>query len=88
MSAAGPGAHRRFDDADRRAMGRALTLARRGRSTTAPNPMVGSVVVRDNEVVGEGWHRRAGEAHAEIRALAAAGEAAHRSGNIHAVCRV
>ncbi|HDP90487.1 MAG TPA: bifunctional diaminohydroxyphosphoribosylaminopyrimidine deaminase/5-amino-6-(5-phosphoribosylamino)uracil reductase RibD, partial [Thioalkalivibrio sp.] len=55
-------------------MARALELARRGRYTTHPNPRVGSVVVRDGEVVGEGWHHRAGEPHAEVLALRAAGE--------------
>ncbi|CAA9386097.1 MAG: Diaminohydroxyphosphoribosylaminopyrimidine deaminase / 5-amino-6-(5-phosphoribosylamino)uracil reductase [uncultured Rubrobacteraceae bacterium] len=54
----------------------ARRLAERGRFTVAPNPLVGAVVVRDGEVVGEGWHARAGEAHAEVRALDAAGEAA------------
>ena len=63
-------------------MGRALTLARRGRSTTAPNPMVGSVVLRDGEVVGEGWHRRAGGEHAEAMALDGAGDRA-RGGTIY-----
>jgi len=53
---------------------RALELAERGRGTTHPNPVVGAVVVRDGEVVGEGWHERQGEAHAEINAIAAAGE--------------
>ena len=57
-------------------MEQALSLAERGRGTTAPNPMVGCLLVKGGQVVGEGWHRRAGEAHAEIRALAAAGEAA------------
>jgi diaminohydroxyphosphoribosylaminopyrimidine deaminase/5-amino-6-(5-phosphoribosylamino)uracil reductase len=55
---------------------RALRLAARGRYTTAPNPRVGAVLVRDGAVVGEGWHRRAGGPHAEIEALAVAGEAA------------
>lgn len=55
---------------------RALELAERGRGTTHPNPVVGAVVVREGEVVGEGWHERRGEAHAEVRALAAAGERA------------
>lgn len=54
----------------------ARRLAERGRFTVAPNPLVGAVVVRDGEVVGEGWHARAGEAHAEVRALEAAGAAA------------
>ena len=52
---------------------RALELAERGRATTHPNPVVGAVVVRDGEVVGEGWHQRKGEAHAEVIALEAAG---------------
>jgi diaminohydroxyphosphoribosylaminopyrimidine deaminase / 5-amino-6-(5-phosphoribosylamino)uracil reductase len=55
---------------------RALELAERGRGTTHPNPVVGAVVVRDGEVVGEGWHERRGEPHAEVIALAAAGERA------------
>ncbi len=57
-------------------MGRALQLARLGLYSTDPNPRVGCVLARDGEVVGEGWHRRAGEPHAERRALAAAGERA------------
>jgi diaminohydroxyphosphoribosylaminopyrimidine deaminase/5-amino-6-(5-phosphoribosylamino)uracil reductase len=52
---------------------RALELAERGRGTTHPNPVVGAVVVRDGEVVGEGWHERKGGPHAEVVALAAAG---------------
>ena len=55
---------------------RALELAERGRGTTRPNPMVGAVVVRDGEVVGEGWHERPGEPHAEAMALEFAGERA------------
>jgi diaminohydroxyphosphoribosylaminopyrimidine deaminase / 5-amino-6-(5-phosphoribosylamino)uracil reductase len=55
---------------------RALELAERGRGTTHPNPVVGAVVVRDGEVVGEGWHERKGGPHAEVVALEAAGEAA------------
>ena len=55
---------------------RALELAERGRGTTHPNPVVGAVVVRDGEVVGEGWHQRKGGPHAEVFALEAAGEAA------------
>src|SRR5688500_12992862 len=54
-------------------MRRALSLARRGLGQTAPNPMVGAVVVRDGEIVGEGWHARFGGPHAEPVALAAAG---------------
>jgi diaminohydroxyphosphoribosylaminopyrimidine deaminase / 5-amino-6-(5-phosphoribosylamino)uracil reductase len=55
---------------------RALELAERGRGTTHPNPIVGAVLVRDGEVVGEGWHERAGGPHAEVNAIAAAGEKA------------
>jgi len=54
-------------------MAHALQLAHRGLYTTAPNPCVGCVIVRDGAVVGEGWHERAGEPHAEVRALAQAG---------------
>jgi diaminohydroxyphosphoribosylaminopyrimidine deaminase/5-amino-6-(5-phosphoribosylamino)uracil reductase len=57
-------------------MRRALELALRGQGYVEPNPMVGAVIVRDGEVVGEGWHQRFGEAHAEVNALAAAGERA------------
>ncbi|MYF95706.1 MAG: bifunctional diaminohydroxyphosphoribosylaminopyrimidine deaminase/5-amino-6-(5-phosphoribosylamino)uracil reductase RibD, partial [Holophagales bacterium] len=65
-----------FSPGDERAMARALTLARRGRYTVAPNPMVGAVVTSGGEIVGEGWHRRAGGEHAEATALAVAGNAA------------
>jgi diaminohydroxyphosphoribosylaminopyrimidine deaminase/5-amino-6-(5-phosphoribosylamino)uracil reductase len=57
-------------------LARALELAERGRGTTAPNPVVGAVLVRAGEVVGEGWHERAGGPHAEVVALEAAGERA------------
>jgi len=62
-----------FSEFDRRAMTRALELAERGLETTHPNPRVGCVIARDEEIVGEGWHERAGEPHAEINALSAAG---------------
>jgi diaminohydroxyphosphoribosylaminopyrimidine deaminase/5-amino-6-(5-phosphoribosylamino)uracil reductase len=65
-----------IDTADQEFMARALVLAERGLFTTMPNPRVGCVLVRDGAVVGEGWHERAGEAHAEIVALRAAGPAA------------
>jgi len=55
---------------------RAVELAERGRGTTHPNPVVGAVVARGDEVVGEGWHQRPGGPHAEVVALRAAGEAA------------
>jgi diaminohydroxyphosphoribosylaminopyrimidine deaminase / 5-amino-6-(5-phosphoribosylamino)uracil reductase len=57
-------------------MRRALELARLGWGSVHPNPMVGAVVVRDGQVVGEGYHQRYGEAHAEVMALRAAGERA------------
>lgn len=57
-------------------MARALKLARRGLYTTHPNPRVGCVLVKQEQVVGEGWHRRAGEPHAEVLALREAGERA------------
>ena len=49
-----------YSDADRAHMGRALALARQGLYTTTPNPRVGCVIVRDGQVVGEGWHRQTG----------------------------
>ena len=63
-------------DQDELFMDRALQLAARGRGTVSPNPMVGAIVVKDGVVVGEGWHARAGEPHAEVHALRAAGERA------------
>jgi diaminohydroxyphosphoribosylaminopyrimidine deaminase / 5-amino-6-(5-phosphoribosylamino)uracil reductase len=63
-------------DPDEAWMGRAVALAEGGRGRTSPNPMVGAVLVRDGRVVGEGFHRAAGLAHAETAALAAAGELA------------
>ena len=57
-------------------MANALHLAERGLYTTSPNPRVGCVLVRDDKIVGEGWHQYAGEPHAEVHALRAAGEAA------------
>jgi diaminohydroxyphosphoribosylaminopyrimidine deaminase/5-amino-6-(5-phosphoribosylamino)uracil reductase len=61
---------------DLRYLRRTLALARRAAGRTAPNPMVGAVVVRDGVVVGEGWHPKAGAPHAEVFALRAAGDAA------------
>jgi diaminohydroxyphosphoribosylaminopyrimidine deaminase/5-amino-6-(5-phosphoribosylamino)uracil reductase len=58
---------------------RALELAERGRGTTHPNPVVGAVVVHEGRVVGEGWHERKGEAHAEVHALRVAGERAREA---------
>jgi len=65
-----------YSPADHEFMARALRLARRGLHSTTPNPRVGCVIVKDGVVVGEGWHQRAGEAHAEIHALNAAGASA------------
>src|SRR5487761_1041582 len=62
-----------FTEFDRRAMARALELAERGLETTHPNPRVGCIIAQGAEVVGEGWHERAGEPHAEVTALRAAG---------------
>jgi len=61
---------------DQTQMSRALQLAEQGLFTTDPNPRVGCVLLRDGKVVGEGWHFRAGEPHAEVLALRAAGEQA------------
>ena len=65
-----------YSGTDHAMMARALRLAERGAWTTRPNPMVGCVLVRDGEVVGEGWHQRQGGPHAEVLALEAAGERA------------
>ena len=62
--------------ADQPYMAQALRLAERGLYSTSPNPRVGCVIVRDGVLVGEGWHQRAGEAHAEVNALQQAGTAA------------
>ena len=64
-------------DRDREFMTRALTLAERGLFTATPNPRVGCVIARDGQMIGEGWHERAGEAHAEVRALADARARGH-----------
>ena len=63
-----------FSAADHARMARALQLAAHGLFTTSPNPRVGCVIVKDGTVVGEGWHQRTGTPHAEIHALAAAGD--------------
>ena len=59
---------------DEQHMERALALAALGKGRTSPNPMVGCVIVRDGQVIGEGFHQRAGEPHAEIEAIRAAGD--------------
>ncbi|RQW85364.1 MAG: riboflavin biosynthesis protein RibD, partial [Geobacter sp.] len=63
-------------DFQNKMMKRALALARRGIGRTSPNPAVGCVIVRNGEIVGEGWHRKAGTPHAEVHALRQAGERA------------
>lgn len=63
-----------FSTAERAFMERALRLAKQGQYTAHPNPMVGCVLVKNGDVVGEGWHEVAGESHAEINALQAAGD--------------
>lgn len=65
-----------FTATDHLLMARALRLAERGAFTTRPNPMVGCVIAHGEEIVGEGWHQRAGAPHAEVFALQAAGERA------------
>ncbi|OQA31760.1 MAG: Riboflavin biosynthesis protein RibD [Betaproteobacteria bacterium ADurb.Bin341] len=64
-----------FSAVDHAFMAQALRLAERGLLTTTPNPRVGCVLAKEGVIVGEGWHERAGEAHAEVRALVAAGTA-------------
>ncbi len=66
-----------FTVADSKWMAHALRLAERGLYTTSPNPRVGCVLVKNGAMIGEGWHQFAGEPHAEVHALRAAGEAAH-----------
>lgn len=63
-----------FNDFDRKMMQRCLELARRALGYTSPNPMVGAVIIKDGEIIGEGFHPKAGEPHAEVFALKDAGE--------------
>ena len=65
-----------FHPSDNQYMAQALRLAELGLFSTSPNPRVGCVLLRDGKIVGTGWHRRAGEPHAEVLALREAGEAA------------
>ncbi len=60
---------------DQQLLARAIELGRRGIGNVSPNPQVGAVIARDGEVLGEGWHQRYGEAHAEVNAIAACGAA-------------
>lgn len=68
-----------FSEFDRRMMSRAVELARRGEGAVEPNPMVGCVLVREGQIVGEGWHARFGGPHAEVVALEQAGASARGS---------
>ena len=61
-------------ETDEKYMREALELARRGRGRTSPNPVVGAVIVKDDKVIGRGWHQKAGTAHAEVHAIADAGD--------------
>ncbi len=65
-----------FSDIDRRFMRQALKEARRGYGRTSPNPCVGAVIVKENEIIARGYHRKAGSPHAEVEALKKAKEAA------------
>lgn len=65
-----------WSELDNQMMSRAIQLARKGFYTTRPNPSVGCVIVKDNQIVGEGYHQKAGEPHAEVHALRMAGELA------------
>jgi len=66
-----------IEETDIRFLGLALRLARRAYGRTSPNPMVGALLVKNGEIIGQGWHRRAGEPHAEVEAI---GDA-HKRGN-------
>src|ERR1700693_1510751 len=63
-----------FDAADYAFMARAIALTERGRDTATPNPSVGCVIVKGGRIIGEGWHERGGEPHAEGAGPAAAAE--------------
>ena len=65
-----------MNDIDESYMREALRIAEYARGHTAPNPLVGAVIVRDGTIIANGWHRAAGEPHAEIHALRMAGELA------------
>jgi len=71
-----PKGYQRLNALDRLYLSRAYELARRGAGNTSPNPIVGAVVVANGEIAGEGFHHRAGEPHAEVNALEAAGDRA------------
>ncbi|MFW6286665.1 MAG: bifunctional diaminohydroxyphosphoribosylaminopyrimidine deaminase/5-amino-6-(5-phosphoribosylamino)uracil reductase RibD [Candidatus Sumerlaeota bacterium] len=73
METGGAESHMGISTKDRRYMRRVLELAEKGRGTTSPNPMVGAILVRDDAIIGEGYHQRAGLPHAEVEALQDAG---------------
>ena len=60
-------------DIDRRHLARAIELAEQGRGQVSPNPLVGAVIGRDRDVIGEGFHRAIGAPHAEVEAIRSAG---------------
>ncbi|MFQ3213253.1 MAG: diaminohydroxyphosphoribosylaminopyrimidine deaminase [Marivirga sp.] len=64
-----------MEEKDQLFMQRAIQLALLGRATVSPNPMVGCVITVDDRIIGEGWHQKAGEAHAEVRAIASVQDA-------------
>jgi len=68
-----------FTEFDKKQMYRAIELAKRGRFTTSPNPNVGCVITNGGVIVGEGFHQKAGLGHAEVNALAMAGEKSHNA---------
>lgn len=68
-----------FGSDDKRFMTRAIELAKQGQYSAKPNPCVGCVIVQNKQIVGEGWHEKAGEAHAEVHALKQAGELAENA---------
>jgi diaminohydroxyphosphoribosylaminopyrimidine deaminase/5-amino-6-(5-phosphoribosylamino)uracil reductase len=70
-------------DTDRAHLGRAIELARRGEGQVKPNPLVGAVVARGEEVLGEGWHERFGGPHAEVNAIEACGTADLRDATLY-----
>ena len=64
-------------------MQRALNLAERARGFTAPNPIVGAVIVKNGKIIGEGWHHGAGLPHAEVEAIRSAGKRSLKGADIY-----
>ena len=69
----------KIDQQDQRFMQRAIKLAAHGAGVVAPNPLVGCVLVKDERIIGEGWHKGPGQPHAEVEAIVDAGDDAHGS---------